>query len=348
MNKAQGTVDLEHISEEALLATRICDLPLAISGTWLQECVEELYLELEEKGIVFRPSCYLADEWLTPENETCIGIPFYLAHPVLTRLEKKIMLEAEGDTKEWCMKLLRHETGHALCYAYRFHKRPKWQRVFGPSSLAYAETYKFRPYSKNYVRHLDGYYAQYHPDEDFVETFAVWLTPGSHWETQYKGWGALEKLLYVDRLAREIKGKPPIVKSSRKFWRLSTLHGTLEGYYKKKRRFWAEDFPDFHDVFLKRAFASRSEEHKGAMPAADLIRKYRRTILNGVSKYSGERKHVISDLFKDIRKRSQELGLIVVDDEAATALSLSTYITSLIMNYIYTGRFRGEKHKRKK
>lgn len=348
MDEARRTIDLEHISEEDLLAARICDLPLTIAGTWLAECVDELYRELEEKGVVFRPQCYLADEWLTPENETCIGIPFFLAHPALTRLEKKIMLEAEGDTREWCMKLLRHEAGHALCYAYRFHKRPKWQKIFGPSTLEYAQTYKFRPYSKNYVRHLDGYYAQYHPDEDFVETFAVWLTPNSNWAVQYQGWGALEKLQYVDRLACEIKGKTPLVKSSRKLWRLSTLHSTLQGYYKKKRRFWAEDFPDFHDVFLKKTFAQRAQEHKSLMPAAVLIQKYRRIILNAVTKYSGERKYVISDLFKDIRKRSQELDLIVVDDETATALSLSTYVTSLIMNYIYTGRFRGEKHKRKK
>src|SRR3989338_5298261 len=165
MNKK---VDLDNISEEDLLNARVCDLPVEIKGTWLEGCVQQLYGELEAKGIVFRPECYLADEWLTPEEETCIGIPFYLAHPVLIRLEKKFMIDAEGETKQWCMKLLRHETGHALCYAYRFHKRKQWQRIFGPSTMEYKDTYKYRPYSKNYVRHLDGYYAQYHPDEDFV------------------------------------------------------------------------------------------------------------------------------------------------------------------------------------
>lgn len=335
------------ISEEELLNTRICDLPLEIKGTWLEECIEHLYKELGGRGLVFQPECYLADEWLTPENETCIGIPFYLAHPVLTRLEKKIMFEAEGDTKPWCMKLLRHETGHAICYAYQFHKRASWRRVFGPSSLEYGETYKYRPYSKNYVRYLDGYYAQYHPDEDFVETFAVWLTPDLNWRQQYQGWGALEKLEYVDRLMAEIKGKEPPVKNKNKYWHLRSLRLTLKSFYKKKRHFWAEDFPDFHDAFLAKTFVPRGKEPSEGLCAADLIHRYRRGILNSVSRCSGARKYVISDLLKDIQKRSRELNLTAPSDEASVVLNLSVYITSLIMNYIYTGRFRGARPKGK-
>jgi hypothetical protein len=334
-------INLDTISEEDLLAKRICDLPLKIEGTWVAECIAQLDKELEDNGIVFRPECYLADEWLTPEGETCIGIPFYLAHPVLTRLEKKIMIEAEGDTKEWCMKLLRHEAGHAIEYAYSFPKRPKWRRIFGPSRLEYADTYKFRPYSKNFVRHLDGYYAQYHPDEDFVETFAVWLTPGLNWRELYKGWKALAKLEYVDELMTQIKGKAPTVKSKHKYWRLSSLQMTLRYYYNKKRHFWAEDFPDFHDAFLNRAFTPADGQITKAVAAAGIIRKYRNALLKGVSKYSGERKHVINDLLGDILKRSRELNLVTTDDEPVITMNLSTYVTSLIMNYLYTGRFRG-------
>jgi len=283
-------IDLEAVPEDELLNMRICDLPLKIEDTWLSECIDQLYSELQEKGIVFRPACYLADEWLTPEKETCIGIPFYLAHPTLIRLEKKIMIDAEGETKQWCMKLLRHEAGHAICYAYRFYKRKRWQKIFGPSTLAYNDTYKYRPYSKNYVRHLDGYYAQYHPDEDFVETFAVWLTPGLNWQEQYKGWRAFKKLQYVDRLMAEIKGKEPPVKSKQKFWQASKLRMTLRNYYKKKRHFWAEEFPDFHDPFLQKNFVAYNENNKKLPQAADVIRKHRRSILNSVSRYSGERK----------------------------------------------------------
>ena len=333
-------IDLDHICEEDLLKLRISVLPLKIEGTWLEECIQQLYSELEGKGIAFRPECYLADEWLTPENETCIGVPFYLAHPALIRLERKFMIDAEGETKSWCMKLLRHEAGHALCYACRFHRRKKWRKIFGPSSQQYTDTYKFRPYSKNYVRHLEGYYAQYHPDEDFVETFAVWLTPGMDWRAQYKGWKALDKLLYVEQLIQEIKGREPPVKSRRKFWRLSTLNITLNNYYKKKRHYWAEEFPDFHDNFLVGVFEQKRSQTPQTR-AAGVIGKFRRQIVNSVSHFSGEKKHVVSDLLNDVQKRSRELDLYAVGDDSFFVMHLTAYITALIMNYLYTGKFTG-------
>ena len=131
-------IDLNTISEEQLLSTRICDLPIAIEGTWLEECVKELYAELQARGLVFFPECYLADEWLTPEGEVAIGIPFYLAHPALIKLERRMMLEAEGEGKLWCMQLLRHEAGHAFSYAYHLHKKRPWQKIFGSSKEKYA------------------------------------------------------------------------------------------------------------------------------------------------------------------------------------------------------------------
>ncbi len=339
---------LETITDEELLKVRISDLPIEIKSTWVEECVQQLYQELEEKGLNFRPECYLADEWLTPQYETCIGIPFYLIHPTLIRLEKKFMIDAEGDGKVWCMKLLRHEAGHAISYAYRLHRQKKWQKIFGPSTAEYGENYKYRPYSKNYVRHLDGFYAQYHPEEDFVETFAVWLTPGLDWKEKYQGWKALAKLNYVDELMQGIKGVAPIVKSSEKFWRFKTLRYTLNHYYKNKRNLWAEDFPDFHDTFLKKHFVLQTKENKQYTLASQIIRKYRREIIKSVGRYCGEKKYVINLLLKDINKRCRELKLVSLGDESVVVLNLSVYCSTLIMNYLYTGQFRGQLSKRKK
>jgi len=339
-------INLESIDETDLLNVRMSDLPLQIHNTWLQECVEQLYQELKERNIDFRPQCYLADEWLTPEKETCIGIPFYLAHPRLIQLENKFMIDAEGEGKQWCMKLLRHETGHALCYAYGFHKRKKWQRIFGPSDQAYTDTYKYRPYSKNYVRHLDGYYAQYHPEEDFVETFAVWMTPNINWEEKYAGWNALKKIRYVDQLMQEVRVKNPKGTSRVKYWRLSTLRMTLNNHYKKKRKYWAEEFPDFHDPFLNRIFAENAEG-KGNSKASRIISKYRRTFINHIARFSGEKKYVINDLLKDISKRCHERQLVVQEDENTVCIKMTSYITALIMNYQYTGKFRPEKKRKK-
>ncbi len=353
------SVDWNALDEQELLAMRLCDLPITIEGTWLEQCVAELYAELEAKGIVFRPKCYLADEWLTPEGEPVVGIPFYLAHPALIKLEKKIMLEAEGESKAWCMQLLRHEAGHALSYAYHLHKRSDWEKVFGSSSEEYGDTYKFKPYSKNFVRHLDGFYAQYHPDEDFVETFAVWLTPGSDWRQSYQGWNALKKLEYVDGLMANIAGKPPLKKTGRMLWNQKKLTVTLQNYYRRKKVSELDQFLDFHDVGLSKIFKSLSAEewlafnkerrvNKSLISAEALIRKHAKNILNSIDRCSGERKYIISDLLKNISLRVRQLNMIVTDTEAIALMQLSVYITSLVMNYIHTGWFKGSRRPHEK
>jgi hypothetical protein len=82
---------------------------------------------------------------------------------------------------------LRHEAGHAFNYAYRLYQTPEWRELFGPFNRPYRERYRPIPFDRNFVRHIEGWYAQKHPDEDFAETFAVWLTPGSRWRVRYRG-----------------------------------------------------------------------------------------------------------------------------------------------------------------
>jgi hypothetical protein len=335
-------VDLDSIPEEQLLDTRISDLPVRIEGTWLEERVAQLYRELEAKNIVFRPQFYLADEWLTPEDDPVVGIPFYLAHPRLIALEKKMMREAEGETVEWCMKLMRHETGHALTYAYHLNRKPSWQKVFGKSSQPYEETYRFRPHSKSFVRHLGNYYAQYHPDEDFVETFAVWLTPGFDWRKEYKGWkGACEKLTFVDRLMQDIAGKPPIVKSGRQYWKAANIRSTLRRYYQKKRLAEAESFPEFHDAKLKRLFIEGAEQGETRRSVATLLQSHRKSLLATAAEMTGERRYMADEVFKAIYRRSKTLRLVTEEPEPVAVLKLATYLSTLLMNYRYTNRLRG-------
>jgi len=357
-------IDLDRVSEEELLSTRMGELPIGIEGTWLEECVQGLYAELDAKGLIFHPECYLADEWLTPEGEVAIGIPFYLAHPALIRLERRMMLEAEGEGRLWCMQLLRHEAGHALSYAYNLHKKREWQKVFGSSSEEYGNTYKFKPYSKSYVRHLDGFYAQYHPDEDFVETFAVWLTPDSDWQNTYRGWKALDKLNFVDGLMASIKGVAPIKPKGKKLWHHKDLTSTLEQYYKKKRRHEQEELPDFHDVQLGKIFVALTDEewwafkkdrrkNKELLTAEELIRVHAKNILNSIDRCTGERKYIISDLLKNIALRAKQLRMVVARSQspspagqAVALMQLSVYVTSLTMNYIHTGWFRGTRKRK--
>jgi len=342
---AKKNIDLEKLSEEELLNLRVKDLPLSIEGSWLADCVADLYRELDNKGIQFKPPCYLADEWLAPDKEPVVGIPFFLAHPSLIKLEKKMMLDVEGGTRSRCMKLLRHETGHALNYAYKLYRRKKWQKIFGRFSKDYGDTYRFRPYSKNFVRHLENYYAQYHPDEDFAETFAVWLNPESDWHEQYKGWKAITKLNYVEELINEIKDKKPLVKKGKKYWQASHIRATLANFYKRKKHCYAEELPDFHDANLKKIFTITTAENSAAVKktvvflASTIIRRYKKDILNNVAKWTGEKKYIIDDLLDTIIQRCKTLKLITDKPESVVVLEVSIYITTSVMNYLHTGGF---------
>jgi len=334
-------IDLETISDEDLLETRLRDLPISLEGTWIADCVDELHKELAGKGLLFKPECYLADEWLTPDKEPAIGIPFYLAHPRLIKLERQMMLEVEGGTKEGCMKLLRHEAGHAINYAYIFFRRRKWQRIFGQFGKEYKDAYKFRPYSKGYVRHLEKFYAQCHPDEDYAESFAVWLTPHLDWQSQYQGWKALKKLTYIDELMLQIRNTPPVIRAGKKHWHLKQLQIKLCNYYRRKKHTYAEDFPDFHDSNLRRIFSERASGADGNS-APVILRKYRKDIYNSVYKWTGQKKYFIDDLLKKIIDRSRELRMVAKHSDEQTVMEIAVYLTTLIMNHMYTDRFSGE------
>ena len=172
------TVDWASLPDDKLLDVRMCDLGVTIEGTELEARIATINGELSARGIkYFRPRYWLSDEWFTPDGVPGVAIPFYLAHPRLAKLELAQMLEVEGADELGCLRILRHEVGHALDNAYAVRRRPTRRRLFGNPATEYPEYYTPKPYSKSYVHHLDHWYAQSHPDEDFAETFAVWLDP---------------------------------------------------------------------------------------------------------------------------------------------------------------------------
>jgi hypothetical protein len=331
--------NLDNIGDEDLLSIRLSELDLKIEDTWIEECILRLYKDLEDKGLIFRPECYLADEWLCPDGEPVIGIAFFIAHPRLRKLENKMMLEVEGGTKEECLKLLRHETGHAINYAYFLYKRKRWKEHFGEFSEEYGDTYKYRPYSKSFVHHLGEWYAQYHPDEDFAETFAVWLDPESNWQEKYKGWKALEKLKYVDSVMTEIRSKKPKKPAGVRHWEVSRLKSTLGTYYKRKQKLQADKYSDFHDYSLVKMIP-QTEDKTNREKAYAMIRRHRKEILDQVALWTGEKKYRINDLLKTLITRSKELGLLSPKDDPCVTMKIAVYVTAQVMNYLYTGRYK--------
>jgi len=319
----------EKLSDEELLNLRVRDLGLRIEGTELQDRIAQLYADLNAVGISFHPPCYLADEWMCPDRVPIIGIPFYLAHPRLKQLEHDMMLEVEGGTESSCIKLLRHESGHAINYAYHLFSRTRWRQLFGRFSAMYSDVYQPRPYSKRYVVHLEGNYAQAHPDEDFAETFAVCITPGSNWRIRYRGWGAMKKLLYVDHLIREIGPAKPVVNSREELAAASRMTSTLAAYYDRRRRYLREEFPGFYDLGLQRLFAPQ-DASRGGESAAAFLRRWRRQIIHSVTMWTGDRKFDVNALLGLLSRRCKAMNLYLAKGEAETMSELSAFVTAVM------------------
>ena len=219
---------------QEILGKRISQLGLKLEGSPVERFVLQLQRELERKGIRrWKPVCYLTDEWGCPDGQPVIGIPFYLADPKLARLERQ-MNDLEDDRE--IMMYMRHEAGHAINYAYRLYASPEWRWLFGPYNRRYRDHYRPVPFSRKYVRHIAGWYAQKHPDEDFAETFAVWLTPASRWRRKYKSWPAMRKLRYVDLVARRIREQDPIVSSGDFDRTVDDMTLTVEQFYRRLSR----------------------------------------------------------------------------------------------------------------
>jgi len=324
---------------EKLLDVRICDLGLQIPRTELAARIRQLYSELKRKGFVyFRPHCWLSDEWYSPDGVPGIAIPFFLAHPRLRRLEKEFMLEVEGGTREWSMKLLRHEAAHALLNAYQLQRRRDWQKVFGRSSAKYPDTYLPKPYSKSYVMHLENWYAQAHPHEDWAETFAVWVRPGSDWKRRYKGWPALRKLEFVDSLMREIMAKRPKVRNRREELSVRSMRTTLRQYYQDKQERYAADSPEFFDRDLRRLF-SDAEEHKKNERASRYVRRVSDNIIDIVGKWTSEYHYRINEVLEEMIERCDELKLRVARSDEEMKPEMVACLTMLVMNKLHSGGF---------
>ena len=322
-------------SEERLLKVRLKDLGLVIEGTWLEGCVEKLYEELDERGLRLKPHVWLSDDWFSPEDVPGFAIPFYLVHPRLRRLERDQFLDVEGATRAECMRIMRHETGHAFQHAYQLQRRRRWQQLFGKSSTRYPEYYRPNPASKRYVQHLRLWYAQSHPDEDFAETFAVWLRPRSDWKRRYEGWQALRKLEYVEELMQEIGGERPAVTSRKEVEPLHRLRRTLAEHYLARRRKYTVKFPNTYDADLRRLF-SEEPRHRRNEAASSFLRRNRAEIRRLVSKWTGEYQYTLDLVLSDMIGRCRDLRLRVAGPERETVMDFAVLLTVKTMHFQYS------------
>jgi hypothetical protein len=327
------------LSDRELLQVRICDLGLTIAGSWLESHIARVDTELAERGLIFTPHWWLSNDFFTPDGVPGVAIPFSLAHPRLMRLEARQLLEVEGGTPDWCLKILRHEAGHAIDNAYDLRRRRTRVRLFGRPSTPYPDFYSPKPYSKSFVLHLDSWYAQSHPDEDFAETFAVWLTPDSQWNTRYAGWKALRKLEYMNRLMKDIAGRPATVRNRRRVEPVERLRMTLARHYARKREHYGLDYPNFYDRDLRKLF-SPAPAHRGNPKASRFIHHVRTDVRRLVAEWTGAYQYTIDQVITDIVVRCDELKLRLKYPEDRTKLDFTMLLTVQTMNHLHSGRHR--------
>jgi hypothetical protein len=323
-----------------LLNTRICDLGVQVEGSPVEPYVQRLYRELAAKGLVFRPEVYPTDIWGCPDEVPVIGVPFYLTDKRLARIEEEQRGEVEDP--QHIMMLLRHEAGHAMNYAYRLYKAPEWAKTFGRFTRPYHDRFRPNPFSRAFVRHLVHHqygrtYAQKHPDEDFAETFAVWLTPRSGWRRRYRHWPALEKLRFVDRLMKSLRGAEPLCTSGLLCTPAGEMDLLLAEHYGQRAERYRDEAQGFVDDKLREVFPPA--DGKAVLLAAEVIRKHRAALQSRVAQWSGLDEEEVGIILAKLEDRARALTLGLRRRQlAAKLLDVTAMVTALAMDFAYTGR----------
>jgi len=295
--------------DDRLLNLRFSSLRLRLRDSLVWPDVERLYDELERRGVGFRPRVWMSTEWFSPDGTPGFAIPFYLAHPRLRQLERNVMGEVEGGNRKWRMRILRHETGHAIDNAYALRRRADWRRTFGRASAPYPDDYSPRPSSRRYVLHLGHWYAQSHPTEDFAETFAVWMQPKSRWRRDYADWPAYRKLEFVDEIMEEIAMRAPKHRNRSVTEPLSKVDQTLGDHYRaKKERYGGMERR--YDRWMARVFVPRARRPR-AIAASRFVREIEPQLRRLLERRARLHPYFVDHAIRTVRQRSRQLDLVL-------------------------------------
>lgn len=323
-----------------LFNTRICDLGLQIKDSFLEAPINRLLHEIDRKGLKYRPNFYLTDSWGCPNEIPAIGIPFYLADKRLCRIEEEQTGEIEDE--QTVMIFLRHEAGHAFNYAYRLWEFPGWKETFGSFTTPYRDTFFPNPLSRQFVQHIfhsqyGRTYAQKHPDEDFAETFAVWLTPNSSWKQKYRYWPALQKLEYVANLMKKIKSMDPVNTETFFLNPVENMTMLLATHYGQRTERYRDAAQGYIDDKLKEIFPPLRSPN--FMNVTTLLKNNRNDLTNRIMRWSNLDQEDLELIFNKITNRAEALRLRFKKNESMSKLlDLTALTTSLAMDFGYTGR----------
>jgi hypothetical protein len=193
-----------------------------------------------------------------------------------------------------------------------------------------------------FVRHLPGWYAQKHPDEDWAETFAVWMTPGANWKEEYRSWPeALAKLESCQQIVASIADHDPVVTVMECDEDANELEESLEHFYRKFATDAPEPMPAV-DGPLRVIFDETTEHSANGdlRSAADLIRQIDRGLAADVYRWTGHFPERTLRLTQHLAARAESLQQVYRGSEQqGVVMALTTLVTALAMNFVYRGSY---------
>jgi hypothetical protein len=299
-----------------LLTSPVNRLELNLGSSLLQPQIDKLMAVLKRRGIRLKPYFYLGEDWGCVSGTSNIEIAFYDADPLIKELNR----EVRGWTNETRVVdyLLRHETGHAFCYAHRLYTNREFRNVFGVKGKFFdtypaTDRYKAHPWSRDFVNPNRDHYAQKHPDEDFAETFGVWLSLPSSWRKAYRTKKrVLAKLKFVSEIVREYGDRPvhvppdsgeldvPVEAIS---MTVAEVLGASLARYRKKAT-------GYIDPLLKKIGRHRPHAtDSGVIPLADVIAAHRRFMVKALVRNARVTFAQASFLVNKMQTRSRVLQL---------------------------------------
>jgi hypothetical protein len=328
------------IQEANPCKTPLRDLGLTIRGTALEKVLQDFLHELKQRNLTrVEPKFYLSTEWGVPFGTISIAIPFYLARADLTKLHAQRGGLVEGSGAADILRYLRHEMGHVYNYAYKLYEEAEWVRHFGDINQEYVEEYRPRPFHPDFVRHLPGWYAQKHPDEDWAETFAVWLTPGLDWRRRYAAAAAaLAKLDYCDRTMNLLREREPLVQEEELDEDVSAIGSSLDDFYQEHAPSGGSVPPEVDDA-LQAIFGdlpaavdpSAQEQHAAGV----LIRRLEHTLSAETFRWTACFPEHTRLLLRRLAERAESLHLVYpAEREADAIVGLTSFVTSLMLSSV--------------
>jgi hypothetical protein len=166
------------------------------------------------------------------------------------------------------------------------------------------------------------------------------MTPRSNWRQRYKGWGAMKKLLYMDRIARKLRDVDAVVAHGDTDITVDEMNVTVGEFYQRAldQQLVPGELP--FDTDLRDIFNISKRRRKDVRPAVDLLRENRKILVDKVNYWTGVQRPLVKKLVESIEAKVSDLDLRAdIKCEREYLTEVSVYTTALAMNFITRGKF---------